>query len=132
MRRNLVVLLVLTLFAAPAGAREPLLRARGALDEQIKRLNDLLDDPDDLPLDAARYRSNLRRAGLVRGSDDPQAMLALAEELGPSTDVLQRFVEESQRTARTKVVWTMLLTGGVAVLLGAGIRRLRRPATGGR
>ena len=127
MRWDLAVMLLLTLCAAQdAGADDPSRpQARRALDKQIQRLNDLLDETDHHPLDVAIYRSNLRRAGIVRGSDDPQAMLALAEELGSSTDVLQRHVEESRRLFTWRVV-LIGLAGLCGLGLGLGIYRFYR------
>ena len=98
--------------------------AQGALDEQILRLDTLLGKTDHLPGDVSSYQDTLSEARTVRKAGKPDAMLAEAQRMTGTVDVLEHHVEESQSAARaaafaTFLQWFLILSvlGLIAFLL---------------
>jgi uncharacterized membrane protein YgcG len=94
--------------AATKAAEERLKTARGALDEQIQTLSDLLEEPAYLPKDADSYKSLLGKARDTRKEDIPEAMLAMAGEMKPSIEVLNKAVSEARSKAHAAAFATFL------------------------
>lgn len=106
--------------------------AQGALDTEIIHLAELLKDPDYLPADSDSYKGTLAKAKGVRATNDPNLMLAEAEQMKGTVAVLDKYVSEAKSAARmvflgALVKWLLILTlVGVAVFLVVRRRRAQK------
>ena len=87
--------------------------ALGTLNEQIRQMTDLLEDPRDIPADADAYRALLKEAKVIRGKNSLDEMIAFSKRrMQPMLDELDRYVQErrserSQRIGKIVLSWIL-------------------------
>lgn len=82
--------------------------AQAALDAEILHLAELLDETDYLPEDVSSYQASLKQARKVRKANNPEKMLAEAEQLKSTVAVLDEYVGERRYEHRVAVALTVL------------------------
>jgi len=105
-------------------------RARGNLDEQITRMQGLLNEnPRFLPADVAAYETLLAQGQDVRANDDTAYMAAQADKMVGSADVLEEYVRAEKAEHRAAITLNIikwaLIFGALGFLFGLVIRRKR-------
>lgn len=105
---------------AAAEAARKMQTARGDLDTQTLRLEDLLAQTQDLPSDVTSYRDLLSKAKAARSRDDLAEMQEFTRSMKPNVDVLNEAVGKSQ-TARAVMLAThaLELVVVLGIILGA-------------
>ena len=105
--------------AAERAERLRLMAAQGALDKELTRLADLLEDSKDYPsVNVGNYKDTLDKGQAVRRDNNPEKMLAEADTMRPSVDVLDEAVSQARSAHRAAVAWDLFLMLMVIATLG--------------